>query len=78
MSWASFGVLNALCHYVSHALKPIFLVLTTTIASVDEPRVSGRLLQLPRVEAIITIAFDRWINIRHSGLFSYVRLGVEI
>ena len=40
MSWASFGVLNVLCHYVANALRLIFLVLTTTVASIDETCVS--------------------------------------
>ena len=38
----------------------------------------GRLLQLPRVEAIITTTYDRWIDIRHSGLFLSVGWGIEV
>ena len=40
MSWAFFGVLNVLCHYVVCALGPIFSVLTVTVTSVNESRVS--------------------------------------
>ena len=40
MLWASFGVLNILCHYVAHALRLVFLVLTIAIASVNESSVS--------------------------------------
>ena len=36
MLWATFRVLNILCHYAARALWPIFLVLTSTVASVDE------------------------------------------
>ena len=38
----------------------------------------ARLLQLQRVEAIITTAFDHWINVKNSGLFLSVELGVEV
>ena len=40
MLWASFKVLNDFRHYVASALRPVFLVLTATIASVDESCVS--------------------------------------
>ena len=40
MSWASFGVLKVLCHYVAHALRLIFSVLTIIIPLVDESNVS--------------------------------------
>ena len=36
MSWASFGVLNILCHYVEHAPRLVFSILTATITLVDE------------------------------------------
>ena len=35
----SFGVLNVVCHYVARALGLVFLVLTATVASVDESHV---------------------------------------
>ena len=71
--WASFGVLNVLRHYVARALGSIFSVLTITVASVNESCVSRA-----AVSTSETIASDRWINIRCSGLFSSVRLRVEI
>ena len=40
MLWASFRVLNVLCHYVAHALGLVFSVLNTIVASVDESCVS--------------------------------------
>ena len=40
MLWASFGVLNILFRYVTRALGTVVLVLTATVASVDESFVS--------------------------------------
>ena len=77
MLWASFRVLIVFFHYFVRAPRHVFSVLTATVASVYESWVSKVAASL-KVEAIITIASDCWIDIRRSGLFSSIGLGVEI
>ena len=77
MLWTSFRVLNVLCHYVTRALRPVFLVLTATVTSFDESCISRLAALTFRVKDIITVAFDHWIDIRCSGLFSSFGLEIE-
>ena len=75
MLQASFGVLNvfAIMSHVLLGLSFRFWVQPSLRFMSHASR--GQLLQFMRVEAIITMASDRWINVRHSGLFSSFELG---
>ena len=77
MLWTSFGVFNAptimSCVRLGRSLR--FWMQSSVRCTSRVSR--GWLLQLPRVGVFITIAFDSWIDIRHSSLFSSVGWEVE-
>ena len=75
MPRASFGVLKVFAIMSRVLLGRSFRQLLLQFMSHAS---QGWLLQLLRVEAIITIASDSWIDVRRSSLFSFVELGVEV